>query len=246
MDNKILIINNLVKKYDQEVLKHINFEIDKGQFIAIMGTSGSGKTTLLNCISSIDKPTSGDIIINNNNISTYSEKKLATYRAQELGFIFQDFNLINNLTAYENIVLSLVIAKKKQLIKNIKVLAEKFDVINVLNSYPYQLSGGQKQRIAAIRALIKEPSLILADEPTGSLDSKNAKALMQTIVKIQKEQKATILMVTHDPVTASYADEVYFMQDGKFIKTIKCQDSQQDFLTTIIDTNKNIEENNVL
>lgn len=238
----ILKIKNLEKSYKIKVLNKINLEMQKGDFIAIMGPSGSGKTTLLNCISTIDKADHGSIIINSKEITSMNDNQLSRFRGKELGFIFQDFKLIDNLTAYENIILALTINNQKVDDNQIKKMAKIMEIDHILNQHPQELSGGQKQRVAFLRAIIKNPSIILADEPTGALDSKNAKSLLDLLIKLNQEFNTTILMVTHDPITASSAKEVFFMKDGKIIKNIKNNGTKKVFLENIIEINKNIGE----
>lgn len=243
MSNEILRVSNIEKYYGKngnitKAINNISFTVNKGEFVGIMGASGSGKTTLLNCISTIDKASSGHIYINNNDITKLSSKKIAKFRREELGFIFQDFNLLDTLTAYENISLALTICKINygEINKRITNIADKLNIKDILNKYPYEMSGGQKQRVAAARAIITNPSLILADEPTGALDSKSAKVLLESMEKLNKDLNATIMMVTHDAFTASYADRILFIKDGKiFNELIKGNDSRNKFFDRIID-----------
>ena len=203
-----------------------------------MGASGSGKTTLLNCISTIDKVTSGHILVNGNDITKLKGGNLNKFRREELGFIFQDFNLLDTLTAYENIALALTIQKvnASETDRRIEEIAAKLEISNILNQYPYQMSGGQKQRVAAARAIITNPKLVLADEPTGALDSKAAKQLLSTFELLNKELEATIIMVTHDAFTASYANRIIFIKDGKiFNEIIKGTNSRKEFFEKIIE-----------
>ena len=203
-----------------------------------MGPSGSGKTTLLNCISTIDTVTSGHIRINDKDITTLKKDNLSKFRRNELGFIFQDFNLLDTLTAYENIALALTIQKVKtaEIEKRVHDAARKLDIMDTLEKYPYQLSGGQKQRIAAARALITNPSLILADEPTGALDSKSSRMLLDSMERMNQEYNATIMMVTHDAFTASYAQRILFIKDGKiFNEIIRGNDSRKEFFNKILE-----------
>ena len=203
-----------------------------------MGASGSGKTTLLNCISTIDRVTTGHIYINGSDITRLKGNALNKFRREELGFIFQDFNLLDTLTAYENIALALTIQKvnAKLIDKRVKEIADKLDIGMILNKYPYQLSGGQKQRVASARAIITNPKLILADEPTGALDSKSSKQLLETFTALNIKLGATILMVTHDAFTASYADRIIFIKDGKIFNEInKGTDSRKQFFEKIIE-----------
>ena len=202
-----------------------------------MGASGSGKTTLLNCISTIDKVTSGHIYVAGNDITKLRGNNLNKFRREELGFIFQDFNLLDTLTAYENIALALSIQniKEKEISDRIRRVSEELDINSVLGKYPYQMSGGQKQRVASARAIITNPKLILADEPTGALDSKSSKMLLEKFNYLNKENKATILMVTHDAFTASYSSRVIFIKDGKIFNEIRRgNDSRRDFFDKII------------
>ena len=203
-----------------------------------MGPSGSGKTTLLNCISTIDNVTSGHIYIGGEDITKIKEKKLAKFRREELGFIFQDFNLLDTLTAYENIALALTIndVKGNEIDDLIKEIARRLNIVTVLNKFPYQMSGGQKQRVAAARAIVTHPKLILADEPTGALDSKSAKMLLESLEILNNSMNATIMMVTHDAFTASYANRILFIKDGKiFNELIRGNDSRKEFFSQIIE-----------
>ena len=210
--NNILKILNVEKYYGSrnnltKAIDNISFDVSEGEFVAIMGASGSGKTTLLNCISTIDKVTSGNIYVDGMDITGLKGNDLNKFRRDKLGFIFQDFNLLDTLTAYENIALALSIRNDSAAVidKAVKQAANQLDITEVLNKYPYQMSGGQKQRVASARALVTNPRLVLADEPTGALDSRAAKLLLERFNVLNKELKATILMVTHDSFTASYA-----------------------------------------
>ena len=242
MEN-ILEVKNVEKYYGSKsnltkAVDNISFNVKSKEFVGIMGASGSGKTTLLNCISTIDKVTTGHIIINGNDITKLNGNKLNKFRREELGFIFQDFNLLDTLTAYENIALALTIQKVKarEIDKRVKEIANKLDIGNILSKYPYQLSGGQKQRVASARAIITNPQLVLADEPTGALDSKSAKQLLETFTTLNEKLGATILMVTHDAFTASYADRIIFIKDGKiFNELIKGNDTRKQFFEKIIE-----------
>jgi len=199
---------------------------------------GSGKTTLLNCIATIDKVTAGHIIIDKTDITALKGNKLNKFRREDLGFIFQNFNLLDTLTAYENIALALTIqkVKPKEIDKRVKKIAETLGITHVLDKYPYQMSGGENQRIASARAIITNPKLILADEPTGALDSKSARQLLETFEYLNKDLKATILMVTHDAFTASYCNRILFIKDGKiFNELIKGNDTRKEFFDKIID-----------
>ncbi len=239
----ILKIEDIEKYYGNKssltkAIDHISFEVNKGEFISIMGASGSGKTTLLNCISTIDRVTSGHIYLEGKDITKLKGNELNKFRREELGFIFQDFNLLDTLTAYENIALALSIqnVNAKEIDKRIKEIAEKLNILDVLKKYPYQMSGGQKQRVASARAIITNPKLILADEPTGALDSKSSKMLLESFESLNKELKATILMVTHDAFTSSYSSRVIFIKDGKiFHELIRGNDTRKEFFDKIID-----------
>ena len=241
--NNILKVDNIEKYYGNKgnitkAIDNISFEVNEGEFVGIMGPSGSGKTTLLNCISTIDNITSGKLVINGTEITKLKSKKLEKFRREELGFVFQDFNLLDTLTAYENIALALTIqSRKPEEIKSlINKIANKLEITAVLDKFPYQMSGGQKQRVAAARAIITDPALILADEPTGALDSKSARLLLDSFEKLNKEMKATILMVTHDAFTASYANRILFIKDGKiFTELEKGDNSRKDFFNRIIE-----------
>ena len=240
---EILKIDKIEKYYGNKssltkAIDNISFEVEKGEFVAIMGASGSGKTTLLNCISTIDKVTSGHIYVADIDITKLKGNNLNKFRREELGFIFQDFNLLDTLTAYENIALALSIQNvpTKQIDEKIKKVAKELDIVNILEKYPYQMSGGQKQRIASARAIITNPKLVLADEPTGALDSKSAKMLLEQFKYLNKDIGATILMVTHDAFTASYATRVIFIKDGKIFNEIhKGTDGRREFFDKIID-----------
>ena len=242
MEN-ILEVQNVEKYYGNKsnltkAVDNISFNVKKKEFVGIMGASGSGKTTLLNCISTIAKVTTGHILINGDDITKLKGNKLNKFRREELGFIFQDFNLLDTLTAYENIALALTIQKRNvhEIDKKVKDIAKKLEIDNILNKYPYQLSGGQKQRVASARAIITNPKLVLADEPTGALDSKSAKQLLETLTTLNETLDATILMVTHDAFTASYADRIIFIKDGKiFNELIKGDNSRKEFFESIIE-----------
>ena len=211
MSERILEVKNLKKyygkkEYTTKALDGISFGVIDGEFIGIMGSSGSGKTTLLNCIATTTSPTDGNILLNGENIEKFKGDKLADYRGNKIGYLFQNFELLENLTAKENILLPLAIHNKLQNDNNsyLDKLAKYMEISEVLNKFPNEMSGGQKQRVAAARALITNPKIVLADEPTGALDSKNAKALMQKLSDLNEEQKTTILMVTHDANAASF------------------------------------------
>lgn len=218
----VLEVKNIEKYYGNKsnltkAIDNISFRVGKREFVGIMGASGSGKSTLLNCISTIDRVTAGHININGKDITKLKGNKLNKFRREELGFIFQDFNLLDTLTAFENIALALTIQKvnAKEIEKRVREISEKLEITEILNKYPYQVSGGQKQRIAAARAIIANPKMILADEPTGALDSKSARQLLESFEYLNQKLGATILMVTHDAFTASYADRIIFIKDRK-------------------------------
>lgn len=242
MEN-ILKLSKVEKYYGNKssltkAIDNLSFDVSKGEFVAIMGASGSGKTTLLNCISTIDKVTSGHIFVAGKDVTKLKGNNLNKFRREELGFIFQDFNLLDTLTAYENIALALSIqnVSAKEIDTRIKKIAKELDITNILNKYPYQMSGGQKQRVACARAIITDPKLLLADEPTGALDSKSSKMLLEKFDYLNKEILATILMVTHDAFTASYATRVIFIKDGKIFNEIhKGENSRKEFFDKIID-----------
>ncbi|HIU13704.1 MAG TPA: ABC transporter ATP-binding protein [Candidatus Fimiplasma intestinipullorum] len=224
---------NLTKALDD-----ISFAVDKGEFVAIMGASGSGKTTLLNVISTIDRVTSGHIQIGHQEITTLKGARLNQFRREKLGFIFQDFNLLDTLTAYENIALALQIQGMKAGVIDAKIqqMASQLDITEVLNKYPYEMSGGQKQRVASARALITQPELVLADEPTGALDSRSSKYLLECFQHLNKQLQATILMVTHDAFSASYASRVLFIKDGQLFNELRRGEmSRKTFFNQIID-----------
>ena len=241
--NNLVDIQNIEKYYGNrsnvtKAIDNISFTVKKGEFVGVMGPSGSGKTTLLNCISTIDTVTSGKIFINDQDITKLKRNGLAKFRREELGFIFQDFNLLDTLTAYENIALALTINKvpASKIDERVKDVASKLEIQNELNKYPIQMSGGQKQRVACARALVTNPSLILVDEPTGALDSKSARMLLDSMEKLNQEFKATIMMVTHDAFTASYAHRILFIKDGKiFNEIIRGTDSRKTFFNKIIE-----------
>lgn len=242
MEN-ILTIENISKYYGNKsnltkAISNISMNVDKGEFIAIMGASGSGKTTLLNVISTIDKVTSGHIYIEGQDIIKLKGNDLNRFRREELGFIFQDFNLLDTLTAYENIALALQIQnfKAKAIEQQIKVVARKLDIEDILNKYPYEMSGGQKQRVASARAIVTNPKLVLADEPTGALDSKSSKMLLERLQRLNQDYQTTILMVTHDAFSASYASKVIFIKDGKvFNQFNRGEATRKQFFDKIID-----------
>ena len=240
---KILEVKNLKKYYGShgnitKAVDGISFDVLEGEFVAIMGASGSGKTTLLNTISTIDTVTSGNIYLDGVDITTLKEEELADFRRENLGFIFQDFNLLDTLTIEENIALSLIINHEDVLKVDKKVdeIAKKLGISDILDKFPYEVSGGQKQRCACARALINEPKLILADEPTGALDSKSSRMLLETMDEMNERLNATILMVTHDSFSASFCKRVIFIKDGKiFNEILKGDKSRKEFFNEILD-----------
>lgn len=244
VSNKLLQVKDVRKVFgkgqsETHALKGITFDVLRGEFLGIMGASGSGKTTLLNTIATMMKPTSGQILLDGQNIASFKGGKLAAYRGDQIGYLFQQFELIDNLTAQENIMLPLMIhgvnlkAQEQELLQ----LARQFDIEEVLYKFPAQLSGGQKQRVAAARALISNPSIVLADEPTGALDTKNAKVLMEKLSEHNEEQASTILMVTHDANAASYCSRILFIQDGVIFHELRKNvpgESQEAFYERIV------------
>jgi putative ABC transport system ATP-binding protein len=240
---KVLEVKNIEKYYGNKsnltkAIDNISFTVEKGEFVGIMGASGSGKSTLLNVISTIDRVTAGHIIVNGEDITKLKGNKLNKFRREELGFIFQDFNLLDTLTAYENIALALTIQKvnAREIDKRVNAIAEKLGIKEILKKYPYQVSGGQKQRIASARAIITNPKIVLADEPTGALDSKSARQLLENFEFLNQKMSATILMVTHDAFTASYANRILFIKDGKIFNVIiKGNDTRKQFFEKIIE-----------
>ena len=219
-------------------LDGVSFDICEGEFVGVMGPSGSGKSTLLNCISTIDAVTSGSIILNGRDITQLRSRQLSKFRRDDLGFIFQDANLLDTLTGFENIALALTIKGEKADSVRAKVdrTADLLGVADVLQKYPRQMSGGQRQRVAAARAIVADPKLVLADEPTGALDSRNAAVLLETLEVLNEKLHATIMMVTHDAVAASYADRILFIKDGKLFNELRRGDSSRtDFYQRILE-----------
>ncbi|MFJ7668195.1 ABC transporter ATP-binding protein [Lysinibacillus sp. NPDC097195] len=236
----ILQINDVTKVYEGKVthraLNQLSFDVEEGEFLAVMGPSGSGKTTLLNIISTIDEPTSGEIILDGMNPHTLNATELAYFRRRQLGFVFQDFNLLHMLTVEENIVLPLTLDQQplEVMEERLAGIVEKLDLTSFLQKRPNEISGGQAQRTAIGRALIHNPSLILADEPTGNLDSNSSRDVLELLTKINKEKQTTIVMVTHDPIAASYCDRVLFIKDGEFFNEIYRDDRRQMFFQRIL------------
>ena len=240
---EILKIDSIEKYYGNKgnILKAIDdvsSEVQKGEFVGVMGPSGSGKTTLLNVIATIDEVSSGHIYLNGKDLTEINKKEIGRFRRENLGFIFQDFNLIDTLTIHENIALALTINKtnKNEIDGKVNSVAKELGIEEILTKYPYEVSGGQKQRTACARALITNPKLILADEPTGALDSRSAQMLIEMISSLNKDFKATILMVTHDSFTASYCDRILFIKDGKiFTELVRGNNTRKQFFNQILD-----------
>lgn len=236
-----LEVNNLSKVYGSKVLfsalNNISFSVDEGEFVGIMGPSGSGKTTLLNIISTVDKPSSGEIRIRDKNPLKLMGEELALFRRRELGFVFQDFNLLDTLTVGENIVLPLTLdgIPVKTQDEELKRISRILGIEDLINKRTYEISGGQAQRTAIARALVHKPTLLLADEPTGNLDSRAAKTVMELFEKINNTEKVTTIMVTHDPLSASYCNRILFIKDGAIYNEIYKGDSRQQFYQEIMD-----------
>ncbi|MGM0175514.1 ABC transporter ATP-binding protein [Enterococcus devriesei] len=248
---KIVTVNEVRKTYGKgnqkktEALKGLSFEVEKGEFVGIMGASGSGKSTLLNLLATLDKPTAGKIAINQADVTKLSGNQLADFRSREIGFIFQDFNLLENLTAAENIAvpLSLQGVKPKEIKQRVKVIAERLSISEILSSYPAQISGGQKQRVAAARALITQPTILLGDEPTGALDSNSARDLLDTMEELNQQDQVSILLVTHDPFSASYCQRILFIKDGVIYQEVKREDQTREaFYRQILSILGNLEQ----
>ena len=240
----ILRVESLKKHYGKEpnitkALNGISFQVVKGEFLGIMGSSGSGKTTLLNCLATIIKPTDGSIKMQEKDLGQLKGSQLADYRGKEIGYLFQNFELLDNLTAKENILLPLSLHKvdANESKVRLELLSQYLDISELLDKFPSQLSGGQRQRVAAARALILDPKIVFADEPTGALDSKNATILMQKLSEMNQVEETTILMVTHDSVAASFCNRILFIQDGKLFHEIRRdypRESQEDFYHRIL------------
>ena len=239
----ILRISNIEKYYGSggnltKALSDVSFQVHEGEFIGIMGASGSGKTTLLNCISTIDTVSAGHIFLDGTDVTEIREKDIARFRRENLGFIFQEFNLLDTLTVRENISLALTINRLPagKIMERVEDMADKLGIRDILDKFPYQVSGGQKQRCACARAMINRPRLILADEPTGALDSHSSQMLLDTIRNMNESLSATILMVTHDAFTASYAGRILFLKDGQiFTEILRGNDSSRRFFVKIMD-----------
>ena len=240
---EILKLEHIQKYYGNggnvtKAIQDISFSVQEGEFVGIMGASGSGKTTLLNCISTIDTVSAGHIYLDGIDVTEINEKEIARFRRENLGFVFQDFNLLDTLTISENIALALTINRVPagEIDGRVREIAGKLNITDILDKYPYQVSGGQKQRCACARAIINQPKLILADEPTGALDSHSSQMLLSAIQSINETLGATILMVTHDAFTASYAERIIFIKDGKiFNELVKGEDTRKQFFEKIIE-----------
>lgn len=237
----VLKVNNLIKEYKSravitKAINNINFIVEENEFVGIMGASGSGKTTLLNMLSGIDKPTSGSIEISGEDISKMNKDKLALFRRKHIGFVFQEFNLLDSLSVKDNIMLPMTLeeVEEDEIYKRVDKLAKNFHIENTLDKYPYEISGGQQQRVAICRAIANYPNIIFADEPTGNLDSKSSKKVMDSFEKLNEINKATILMVTHDSLAASYCKRVIFIKDGMIDKEIRRNGSRHEFLDEIL------------
>ncbi|MEG1313729.1 MAG: ABC transporter ATP-binding protein [Bacilli bacterium] len=240
---KVLEARNISKIYDTgeskfTALKGISLQVNEGDFVGIMGPSGSGKTTLLNVLSTIDNTSNGEILIDEKDVVSMNDDKLALFRRNHLGFIFQDYNLLDTLTVRENIALPLALSnvKAREVDSRVIEIAKKFGISDILDKYPYQISGGQKQRCAASRAIVTNPSIIFGDEPTGALDSKSATDLLEIIETLNENNKATILMVTHDAFAASYCKRVIFIKDGELYEELQRKDlTRKQFFKKVVD-----------
>lgn len=241
---QVLKVENIRKIYGSKksskqymALKSISFDVNEGQFIGVMGPSGSGKTTLLNILGSIDKPTTGKFYMGDKDITNLNKKQLAKHRIENIGFIFQDYNLLETMTIKENIILPLALSghKPKNMEEKLMKITENMGITKVIDKYPYEVSGGEQQRAAACRALITNPKIILADEPTGNLDSKSGKDLLELLTYINNEYKATILMVTHDVFAASYCEKIMFIRDGEIYNELYAGNNKKEFFDSIIE-----------
>ena len=238
LEVKNLVFHPLDNGVEKSIIEDISFIVPDGEMLVITGPNGGGKSTMAKLLMGIEKPDGGQIILDGQDITELKGNKLNRFRREQLGFIFQDFNLLDTLTAFENIALALSIqgVHAKEIQKRVSQLACELGISDVLDKYPYQMSGGQKQRVASARAIITNPKLILADEPTGALDSKASRMLLESFNYLNQELEATILMVTHDAFTASYADRVIFIKDGKiFNEILKCGSTRKEFFDKIID-----------
>lgn len=243
MATPVLEVAHLEKVYGAlgnvtRALNDVSFTVNRAEFVGIMGASGSGKSTLLNCVSTIDSATSGTIRINGQDVTRMKQAKLSQFRREELGFIFQDSNLLDTLTARENIALPLTIAhtNSAEISTRVQDVAARLSISQVLDKYPYQMSGGQQQRVAAARALVTDPTMIMADEPTGALDSKSARLLLESLEALNRRLRATVLMVTHDSFAASYTSRVLFIRDGKIFTELRRGDTdRREFFDRIME-----------
>lgn len=243
MATPVLEVAHLEKVYGAlgnvtRALNDVSFTVNRGEFVGIMGASGSGKSTLLNCVSTIDSATSGTIRINGQDVTRMKQAKLSQFRREGLGFIFQDSNLLDTLTARENIALPLTIVRTNsaEISTRVQDVAARLSISQVLDKYPYQMSGGQQQRVAAARALVTDPTMIMADEPTGALDSKSARLLLESLEALNRRLRATVLMVTHDSFAASYTSRVLFIRDGKIFTELRRGDTdRREFFDRIME-----------
>ncbi|MFL0253265.1 ABC transporter ATP-binding protein [Clostridium neuense] len=240
----ILVTNSLTKVYSEKIsanevhaVENVSLKIETGEFVGIMGASGSGKTTLLKLLSGIEIPSSGTVKINNEDINKLNDDDLSLFRRHKLGFVFQDFNLMDSLTLKENIMLPMILDKKEEKLLNHKSdeLMKIFDIYKIKNKYPNEVSGGQKQKTAVCRALVNDPLLVMADEPTGNLDSKSSNSIMNCFKKINEDNKSTIIMVTHDPFAASFCSRIIFIKDGMTSTELIKKHTRKEFLDTILD-----------
>lgn len=242
IQDMLLEINNLTKYYGKDqitrALDGVNLSVEKGDFIAIMGPSGSGKTTLLNLISTIDKPTSGNVVLDGKDITRILEKEISDFRRNQLGIVFQGFNLIDSLTVKENLAIPMVLEKNgtKEIESRVEEVSKLLGISELLDKHTYEISGGEAQRTAIGRAIFNHPSLLLADEPTGNLDSKNSRAVMELFSAINEKEGVTTLMVTHNPEAAAYCKKVIFIRDGRLYNQICRGDNQKQFFSQILDT----------
>ncbi|KRL85857.1 ABC transporter ATP-binding protein [Lacticaseibacillus pantheris] len=243
-NQNVVSVRDLTKTYGKkgekqyQALKGISFDVAPGEFVGIMGASGSGKTTLLNLLSTLDQPTSGSVTINGTDVTQLSGDQLADFRAQTIGFIFQDFNLLETLTARENIALPLALQNvpSGRIAEDVDAIAQRLGITPILDSYPSAISGGQKQRVAAARALVHKPAILFGDEPTGALDSQSARELLETMKMLNTDQEVPILLVTHDPFSASYAQRILLIKDGVIGQEIKRGDrSREEFYRELLD-----------
>lgn len=241
---KVIDVKHVEKIYGKKnekqyrALKDISFSMEPGEFVGVMGASGSGKTTLLNIISTLDKPTSGEVLIDGDDITKLQKDQLSDFRAEKIGFIFQDFNLLESLTNRENIALPLTLqgVNAKEITEKVEKVAKRLNILEILDKYPAEISGGQKQRVAASRALVHNPQILFGDEPTGALDSKSAEELLKTMDDLNSNDDVSILMVTHDPVSASYASRILFIKDGQINQELVRGDkTREEFFKDIID-----------